>query len=71
MIMAYFERKDCIQRNHYLNCVSLQEGFQKISYGLMSSACNRRRYWPECVGRVNRTFCFTGAITGRNCSKAD
>ena len=27
----------------------------------MSSACNRRRHWPECVGRVNRTFCFTGA----------
>ena len=21
-----------------------------------------RRHWPECVGRVNRTFCFTGAI---------
>ena len=29
----------------------------------MSSACNRRRHWPECVGRVNRTFCFTGTIT--------
>ena len=29
----------------------------------MSSACNRRRHWPEldCVGRVNGTFCFTGA----------
>ena len=22
MIMAYFERKDCVQRNLYLNCVS-------------------------------------------------
>ena len=29
----------------------------------MSSACNRRRhlYWPDFVGRVNGTFCFTGA----------
>ena len=27
----------------------------------MSSACNRRGHWPECVRRVNRTFCFTGA----------
>ena len=26
----------------------------------MSSVCNRRRHWPECVGRVNGTFCFTG-----------
>ena len=25
----------------------------------------------DAVGRVNRTFCFTGAITGRSCSKAD
>ena len=23
MIMAYFERKGCVQRNPYLNCVSL------------------------------------------------
>ena len=23
MIMAYFERKGCVQRNLYLNCVSL------------------------------------------------
>ena len=30
-------------------------------YGSVSSACNRRRHWPECVGRENRTFCFTGA----------
>ena len=55
MIMAYFERKGCVQRNLYVNCVSLQEGFEKISYGSVSSACHR-----ECVGRVNRTFCFTG-----------
>ena len=68
MIMAYFERKGCVQRNLYLNCVSLLEGFEKISYGSVSSACNRRRHWSECVGRVNRTFCFTAAITGRSCS---
>ena len=71
MIMVYFERKGYVQRNLYLNSVSLQEGFEKISHGSVSSACNRRRHWPECVGRVNRTFCFTGAITGRSCSKAD
>ena len=23
LIMAYFKRKDCLQRNLYLNCVSL------------------------------------------------
>ena len=57
MIMAYFERKGCV-RNPYLNCVSLS----------VSSACNRRRHWSECVGRVNRTFRFTGTITGRSCS---
>ena len=32
----------------------------------MISACNLRRHWSESVGlsvgRVNRTFCFTGAI---------
>ena len=30
----------------------------------VSSACNLRRHWSECVGRVpvNRTFRFTGAI---------
>ena len=24
-----------------------------------SSDCNLRSHWEECVGRVNRTFCFT------------
>ena len=36
-------------------------GCEKVSYGSVSSACNRRRHWPERVGRVNRTFYFTGA----------
>ena len=27
-----------------------------------SSACNLRRHWVECVGRVNKTFCFTDVI---------
>ena len=27
----------------------------------VSSACNLRRPRPGCVGRVNRTFCFTDA----------
>ena len=67
MIIAYFERKGCVQRNLYLNCVSLYERFQKISYGSVSSACNRRRhharvrrackwnflfYWRELQGAV-------------------
>ena len=51
--MAYFKRKGCVHRNSYLNCVSLYEDFEKISYGLVSSACNWRRHWPECVRRVN------------------
>ena len=71
MIMAYFARKGCIQQNLHLNCVSLKEGFEKISYGSVSSACNWRRHWPECIERVNRTFCFTGVITGHSCSKAN
>ena len=56
LIMAYFKRKGCIQRNLYLNCVSLSEDFEKISYGSVSIACNWRRPWPECVRHVNRTF---------------
>ena len=28
MIMAYFERKVCVQRNHDLNCVSWWKGFE-------------------------------------------
>ena len=32
-----------------------------IKRGSVSSACNWRRHWPECVGRVNGAFCFTGA----------
>ena len=28
----------------------------------VSSGCNLKRHWPECVGRVERTFCFIGAI---------
>ena len=26
---------------------------------LIKSWNDWRRHWPECVGRVNRTFCFT------------
>ena len=58
MIMTYFELKGCLQRNLFLNCVSLLEGFEKISYGSVSSACNRRRPGGDIV---DRTFCFTGA----------
>ena len=27
-IMAYFERKGCVQRNLYVNCVSLRKRFE-------------------------------------------
>ena len=27
-----------------------------------SRGCNLRKHWPECVGRVERTCCFIGAI---------
>ena len=64
MIMAYFERKGCVQRNLYLNCVSLKEGFEKTSYCSVSSACNRRRHWPECVGRVNEHFVSLARLQG-------
>ena len=37
MIMAYIERKGCVQQNLYLNYVSLQEGFKKISYGSVTT----------------------------------
>ena len=28
LIMAYFKRKDCLQRNFYLNCVSLRKSLE-------------------------------------------
>ena len=31
LIMVYFKRKDCLQRNLYLNCVSLLEKVLKVS----------------------------------------
>ena len=31
MILAYFERKDYVQQNLYLNCVSLWKGFEGLS----------------------------------------
>ena len=45
MIIAYSERKGCVQ----LYCVPFKERFQKISYGSVSSAFNRRRHWPASV----------------------
>ena len=64
MNMAYFECKGCVQRNLYLNCESLRKGFEGYSdiVCFVSGACNLKTHWPECVGRLNRTFCFTGAI---------
>ena len=67
MIMAYSERKGCVQRNLYLNCVSFEERFQKISYGSVSSALiggdiGQRRtckwnilfHWRELQGAVSQ-----------------
>ena len=58
MIMAYFERNGCVQRNLYLNA-----SYQRDIVWFFSSSCYLRgRHWPEGVGRVKRTFGFTGAI---------
>ena len=58
MIMAYFERNGCVQRNLYLNA-----SYQRDIVWFFSSSCYLRgRHWPECVGRVKRTFGFTGTI---------
>ena len=35
MIMAYFERKDYVQRNLYLNRVFLWEGFEGLWYRMV------------------------------------
>ena len=54
--MAYFERKDCVQRNLYLNCVSLRKVLKACDIvWFVSSTSILRRHWPECVaiGRVN------------------
>ena len=65
MIMAYFQRKGCVQRNldfSYHNEKVLKASDQRDIVWFVSSACYLRRHWPECFGRVKRTFCFTGAI---------
>ena len=62
MITAYFERKSCLRRNLYLNYVDYEKVLKHSDIvWFVSSACNLRRPWTECVGRVNITFCFTGA----------
>ena len=61
----------------YDNEKVLKVSDQRDIVWFVSSAGYLRRHWPECFGRVKRTFCFTGAIdilqasTGRSCSKAD
>ena len=61
MIMAYFERKGCVQPV-YDNEKVLKASDQRDIVWFVSSACYLRRHWPECFRRVKRTFCFTGAI---------
>ena len=61
MIIVYFKRKGCVQQNLHLNSVSRYKKVLKRHLMVRCQVlCNRRRHWPECVGRVNRTFCFTG-----------
>ena len=43
-------------------CKVLKANDQRDIVSFVSSACYLRRHWPECFGRVKRTFCFTGAI---------
>ena len=40
----------------------LNAGDQRDIVWFVSNACYLRRHWPECVGLVKRTLCFTGAI---------
>ena len=46
----------------YDNEKVLKASDQRDIVWFVSSACYLRRHWPECFGRVKRTFCFTGAI---------
>ena len=56
MIMAYFERRNCVQRNLDLTVYHNEKVLKA------SDQRDKRRHWPERFGRVKRTFCFTGAI---------
>ena len=40
----------------------LKASDQRDIVWFVSSSCYLRGHWPECVGRVKRTFCFTSAI---------
>ena len=68
MIMAYFERKGCVQRTSIEtvdnNEKVLKANDQRDIVWFVSRACYLRRNWPECLefGRVKGTFCFTDAI---------
>ena len=46
----------------YDNEKVLKASDQRDIVWFVSSACYLRRHWPECVGRVKRTSCFTCAI---------
>ena len=45
---------------HYEKVLKASDQRDIVSF--VSSSCYLRGHWPECVGRVKRTFCFTGAI---------
>ena len=41
----------------------LKASYQRdIVWFVSSSRYLGRRHWPECLGRVKRSFCFTGAV---------
>ena len=48
--MVYFERKGCVQKNLYLNCVS---SYKKVLKRYRMVRC-------QVLVIVYRTFCFTG-----------
>ena len=45
----------------YHNEKVLKDSEKRDIVWFVSSAGYLRRHWPECFGRVKRTFCFTGA----------
>ena len=45
---------------HYEKVLKVSDHSDSVWF--VSSGCNLRRHWPECVGRVERTCSFIGAI---------
>ena len=55
--MAYIERKGLrTTKPLFKLCIIIRRFWKDIV--CFAVKCNRRRQWPECVGRVNRTFYY-------------